>query len=366
MSERRPRETSPRRPERILVRGTNWIGDAVMSTPALQRLRESFPSAQIVLLATPLTGELFAASPWVDRFLPYRRREEGWRAFGRMAAQLRAERFDLAILFQNALEAALLAWLAGIPRRIGYQAEGRGWLLTTSLRRGPRNRHQIHDYLDLVSASEAVFGLASEAAGQETALPNLDVREGARREAESLLRERGVMPGSGPLIALNVGATNSRAKCWPAEYYARLADWLVATYGAIVVLIGGPGERALAETVASRTDQTAHVVLLAGETSLAALLGVLEACALVVSNDTGPAHIAAALGRPVLTLFGPTNEWETAPRGARASLLRAEGIDCARCMHRDCPIDHRCMTRLTVEKVQEEVARLIQEGGEGR
>ena len=366
MSERPPREKAPRRPERILVRGTNWIGDAVMSTPALQRLRESFPSSQIVLMATPLTGELFATSPWVDRFLPYRRREEGWRAFARMVAQLRAERFDLAILFQNALEAALLVWLAGIPQRIGYEAEGRGWLLTTGLPRGPRHRHQIYDYLDLISASESVFGQTSSAAGQEMEFPHLGVREEARHEADRLLQGHGIKPGSTSLIALNVGATNSRAKCWPAEYYARLADWLATTYGAIIVLIGGPGERALAETVASRVDRRTHVVRLAGETTLPALLGVLEACALVVSNDTGPAHIAAALGRPVLTLFGPTNEWETAPRGARASLLRAEGIDCARCMHRDCPIDHRCMTRLTVEKVQEEVARLLQEAGENR
>ena len=366
MSEQPPREKAPGRPERILVRGTNWIGDAVMSTPALQRLRESFPSSQIVLMATPLTGELFATSPWVDQFLPYRRREEGWRAFGRMVAQLRAERFDLAILFQNALEAALLVWLAGIPRRIGYEAEGRGWLLTTCLRRGPRHRHQIHDYLDLVTASVSAAGQRSAESIDRAPLPRLGVGEQARRDADSLLRARGVEPGTGPLIALNVGATNSRAKCWPADYYARLADWLASTYGAIIVLIGGPGERALAETVASRIDRRAHVVLLAGETSLAALLGVLESCTLVVSNDTGPAHIAAALGRPVLTLFGPTNEWETAPRGAHAALLRAEGIDCARCMHRDCPIDHRCMTQLSVEQVQEEVARLLQEAGENR
>ena len=256
MSERLPGETAPRRPERILVRGTNWIGDAVMSTPALQRLRESFPTSQIVLLATPLTGELFAASPWVDRFLPYRRREEGWRAFARMVAQLRAERFDLAILFQNALEAALLTWLARVPERVGYEAEGRGWLLTTRLPRGPRHRHQIHDYLDLVTASVSAVGQESAAESTRRApLPHLDAGEQAQRDADRLLRARGVEPGTGPLIALNVGATNSRAKCWPAEYYARLADWLATTYGATIVLIGGPGERALAETVASRVDR---------------------------------------------------------------------------------------------------------------
>ncbi len=366
MTEPRRIESASSPPRRILVRGTNWIGDAVMSTPALQRLRQRFPDSKIVLLATPLTGELFAASPLIDQFLPYRRREEGWRAFGRMVTQLRSERFDLAILFQNAIEAALLAWFAGIPRRIGYEAEGRGWLLTTRLPRGPRHRHQIHDYLDLVAASESALGERSGEAAPPSLQPSLHVGEEARSQAEALLRTNGVERGSSPLIALNVGATNSRAKCWPAAQYAALGEWLAATYGATIVLIGGPGERSVAASVASQMRPTARVVNLAGETSLPALLGVLEACALVVSNDTGPAHIAAALGRPTVTLFGPTNEWETAPRGARASLLRAEGIDCARCMHRDCPIDHRCMTRLTVERVREEAARLLQETEEKR
>jgi heptosyltransferase-2 len=354
---------------RILVRGTNWIGDAVMSTPALRHLRERFPEAEIVLLATPLTEDLFTDCPWIDHFLPYRRREEGWRAFVRMVQHLRRDRFDIAILFQNAIEAALLTWLAGIPQRVGYQAEGRGRLLTKQLRRGPqhRDRHQIYDYLDLVDAGEAILKGDRPSEGtlgsSPMLLPELNVGEGARAQATSQLLPLGITDGGGPRIALNVGATNSRAKCWPTNHYAALADWLVKTFGATILLTGGPSERAAAAAVMAEMGHVKHAFNLAGETSLPVLLGILETCALIISNDTGPAHIAAALGRPVLTLFGPTNEWETAPRGKWATLLRAEDIACARCMHRDCPIDHRCMTQLTVEMVQERVTILLAETG---
>ena len=336
--------------ERILVRGTNWIGDAVMSTPALQRLRTSFPGSRISLLATPLTCELFAASPLVDEVIPYRRREEGRQAFFRALARLRRSRFDVALLFQNAFEAALLTWLAGIPHRVGFAAQGRGPLLTHPLQRVTKGRHQINDYLDIVAAGEHLF-LGEEFQPAEPApFPSLTAGEKEKTAATALLAGQGVAPGDRPLIALNVGATNSRAKCWPAERFAALAVRLADEKDAGILLIGGPGEVVAADEVAGLAKSPA-VINLAGKTTLPELLGVLSQCSLLVSNDTGPAHIAAALGRPVLTIFGPTNEFETAPTGPRADLIRADGIECARCMHRDCPIDHRCMTRLAVEEV---------------
>ncbi|HMV50506.1 MAG TPA: glycosyltransferase family 9 protein, partial [Blastocatellia bacterium] len=145
-------------------------------------------------------------------------------------------------------------------------------------------------------------------------------------------------------------ATNSRAKCWPEAYFAALADKLIDDFGAQVVFIGAASERANAEGVIQKMARR-EALNLAGETTMAELVGLLAECSLLVSNDTGPAHVAAALGTPTLTIFGPTNEFETAPTGLRAELIRAPGIDCARCMHRDCPIDHRCMTRITPEDV---------------
>ncbi len=347
--------------ERILVRGTNWIGDAVMTTPALQRLRASFPAAHISLLATPLTSGLFPGSPFIDEIIEYRRREEGVKAFFDAVKTVRSGRFDLALLFQNAFEAALIARLGGIRLRVGYAGQGRSLLLTHRLHRGPqhRHRHQINDYLDIVFEAERACS-ASTIFNPGSETPEASLTAGARdlKAAKDLLEKSGIIKDAGPLVALNTGATNSRAKCWPAENFAALADKLIEKFGARIVLIGGPGERRYAEQV-EHSMQNKFVFNLAGKTSMSELIGLLEACDLLVSNDTGPAHIGAALGCPTLTIFGPTNEYETAPTGSRAEIMRAEGIECARCMHRDCPIDHRCMTRITPDELFLRAAGLL-------
>ncbi len=348
-------------PQNILVRGTNWIGDAVMTTPALRRLRAVFPAAHITLLATPRTAGLFTASNLIDDLLIYQRQAEGARAFLRMMRVIRERRYDLALLFQNAFEAALLAWAGGVPLRIGYAAQGRGLLLTHQLQRteAHRNRHQVNDYLDLVKLAESVcLGAPPRPAEAADLLPELAASADQMREAEALLRQHELDSRQRPLVALNTGATNSRAKCWPVESFAALGDCLIEQCNAQIVLIGAPAERENAAQVLKRM-WSQETVNLAGETTMAQLVGLLVRCDLLISNDTGPAHIAAALGRPTLTIFGPTNEWETAPTGARAALIRAEGIECARCMHRDCPIDHRCMTRLSVEAVAERALSLL-------
>lgn len=353
------------RPKNILVRGTNWLGDAVMTTPALRRLRTAFPAARITLLATPRTTGLFTDSGLVDSVLIYHRQEEGVQAFWQMTRVLRAHKFDLALLFQNAFEAALLAKLGEIPLRLGYAAQGRSLLLTHRLKRGPqhRNRHQVHDYLDLVLLAEQVcLGQSTTPLQAPDLMPKLNAGIDQMQEAEMLLRQQGVEvqhPHAKPLIALNAGATNSRAKCWPEERFAALADFFATQLQAQIVFIGAPSERENAARVLAQM-QTRAALNLAGETSMTQLVGLLARCDLLVSNDTGPAHIAAALGRPTLTLFGPTNEFETAPTGERAALLRVDGIECARCMHRVCPIDHRCMTRLEVAAVAERALQLLQ------
>jgi len=347
---------------RIIVRGANWIGDAVMTTPALERLRASFPQSHIALLATPLTTGLFESSPFVDEVIEYRRKEDGTRAFLQTMKLMRARAFDLAVLFQNAFEAALLAWMGGAALRIGFTEQGRGPLLTHKLHRGSRrrNRHQIHDYLDVVAECERVCLGGNFQSQISNPLPFLIVSPAQRQAAESLLRRFGVNSNSRPLVALNTGATNSRAKRWPEDRFAALADQLVEALAARIVFIGAASERDGAERIIQRMKQR-DAISLAGETSMAELIGALDACDLLISNDTGPAHIAAALGRPTLTVFGPTNEFETAPRGPRAELIRAEGVECARCMLRDCPIDHRCMTRVAPSEVFERALKLMEE-----
>ncbi|MEO6724601.1 MAG: lipopolysaccharide heptosyltransferase II [Blastocatellia bacterium] len=336
--------------DRILIRGTNWLGDAVMTTPALERLRRSFPGAEITLLATPLTAALFQGSSSVNNIIEYRRREEGVKAFFDTVAQIRARRFDLAVLFQNAFEAALLAALGGARLRIGFAGQGRGWLLTHRLHRGARglDRHQIHDYLDIVAECERVCLGEDFKPAIAQPLPLLTVNAAQNTAAAQLLDRWGL--DSRLLVALNTAATNSRAKCWPMERFAPLADRLIAELNAQIILIGAASERNNAESVIQLMNQPGALNL-AGETTMAELIGLLARCDLLVTNDTGPAHVAAALGTPTLTIFGPTNEFETAPTGTHAELIRAEGIECARCMHRDCPIDHRCMTHIAPEDV---------------
>jgi heptosyltransferase-2 len=348
--------------ERILIRGTNWIGDAVMTTPALKRLRASFPQAHLALLATPRTAGLFEASPFVDEVIEYRRREDGVGAFLETVKKLRSRRFDLAALFQNAFEAALLAWLAGAPRRVGFAEQGRGLLLTHKLHRGPQhlNRHQVHDYLDIVAECERAGGVSCPESQISNPLPSLSASHAQKLAAESLLQRFGAGLTSRSLIVLNAGATNSRAKCWPADRFAALADQLINAFDAQIVLIGASSERDSAGQVIERMKRQGAINL-AGETDMAELIGLLDVCDLLVSNDTGPAHIAAALGRPTLTIFGPTNEFETAPTGARAELIRAEGVECARCMLRDCPIDHRCMNRIAPLEVFGRAVKLLEE-----
>jgi heptosyltransferase-2 len=347
--------------EKILVRGTNWLGDAVMTIPALQRLRASFPHAHITLLAPPRAAEVLRGVTALDEIMLYLRKEEGVKAFRATVQQLRRERFDLALLFQNAFEAALLVWLGGVPLRIGYATQGRGVLLTHKLTRGKehRNRHQTHDYLDLVAEAERVC-LGQETTAARNNIPSLQVSDAQTKAAANFARRWDLDPSTQTLIALNVGATNSRAKCWLEDRFAALADRLATRPNAHILLIGAASENEHAARVQAQMQQPRQAKNLAGETTMAELIGVLAHCSLLVTNDTGPAHIAAALGVPTLTLFGPTNEFETAPLGSRSELLRADGIECARCMHRECPIDHRCMTRLTVDTVAAKAVSLLE------
>jgi len=350
--------------ERILVRGTNWIGDAVMTLPALRRLRESFQGARISLVTTPTSAGIFEGSPFIDDLLVYNRREQGWRGAIWMAQRLRGMEFNLALLFQNAFEAALLGYASKASVRVGFAGEGRSFLLTNALPRPARTsgRHQVYDYLDLVAEAESASRLRSSSNKmEEDSTPLLASTDEQRQAAAAIFDRHSMSRTDSPLIPLNAGATNSRAKCWPPDRFAALADRLIAETGGRVVLVGAPAERVVAGQVVAHMKKQGAVNL-AGETDLRELIGILSLADILVSNDTGPAHIAAALGRPVLTIFGPTNEFQTAPRGHCTSMLRAEGIECARCMLRDCPIDHRCMTRISNEEAASTALVLLERG----
>ncbi len=351
--------------ERILVRSTNWLGDAVMTLPALSWLRHAAPDAHISILSKPNLIPLFLQTGLTDDVIPYRVGESSqplsWFEFRRLYQTLKAARFTKALLFQNAFEAALLAAAARIPRRIGFATHGRRFLLTDPLERPIQERHESIDYMQIVD--RALNGDVTAAGRQEPPPPHslfraLLASPGQVAAAERLLCENGAEPDE-QLAVLNPGATNSRAKRWPERYFAGLADRLIKERGCRIVLAGSSDEREIAAHVAALMTEGAPVNL-AGLTDLPTLIGLLSLAAVVISNDTGTAHLSSVLGRPTLTIFGPTNEFATAPQGALSEIIRAPGIECERCMLRDCPIDHRCLIRISPEEVFHRIERLLE------
>lgn len=338
---------------RVIVRGTNWVGDAVMTVPALRELRRLLPGAQITLATRPWAKELFADVDFLDDLLIYDRRGP-WSAI-KQTAEWRRGNFDLAILFPNAFEAALIPALARVPFRIGYATDGRTRLLTNPLPvpEWRSSRHEIFYYLNIVEELEReLFDSVHMADCPPDA--SLHISEPHQSEASGLLRAHGVREGRA-LVALCPGSINSRAKRWPAERYGALADSLIDELSAEVLLIGSPEEQDVSQEV--RRQMRNKPIMLTGETSLAQVAAVLSLVDLLVTNDTGPAHIASGLGRPTLVIFGPTNPLTTRPFSPAAEILR-EPPDCAPCMLRDCPIDHRCMTAISPQDVLER-ARLL-------
>jgi heptosyltransferase-2 len=339
--------------KRVVVRGTNWVGDSVMTVPALRALRQVLPEASITLVVRPSARGIFADVDFVDDLLIYDRRSV-WSVVPQIK-EWRKRQFDLAVLFQNAFEAALIPFLAGVPLRLGYATESRQALLTHPLPLPDwrLSRHEVFYYLYLITALEQLLFGKSEICEREPDA-SLQISDARKSEAEDLLRAYGVRAGE-PVVALCPGSINSRAKRWPAEAYAALADRFIDS-GRQVLLIGSADEADVTREVTSRMKQ--QPVVLTGKTSLDQITSVLSLVDLVVTNDTGPAHIAAALGRPTLVIFGPTNPLTTRPFAPEAEILR-HPPDCAPCMLRDCPIDHRCMTAIDVNEVFEHSQALL-------
>ena len=317
----------------ILIRATNWVGDAVMCLPALQAIRDRFPQARIAILAKPWVAGLYAREKFVDEVITYQR-DARWK----MIRELRARRFDCAMLLQNAFEAALIAWLAGIPNRIGYNRDGREFLLTRAVRvpeRGEIPRHERFYYLELLRRA----GIIEE-------YPRSDA---IRLEPPQVERKR--------VIGVSPGAAYGGAKRWLPERFAEAALRLACDSGASVALFGSKDERPLCEAVAALLN--GHPVEnYAGETTLGEFIDLAAGCEIFLTNDSGAMHIASALGVPTLAIFGATDDQATGPTGPLARVVR-EPVECSPCLLRECPIDHRCMTRVTADRVVGEAVALL-------
>lgn len=336
-----------------MVRAPNWVGDAVISVPALRELRRLLPLAHITMAVRPGTADIFIGADFVDDVLIYERASiaSAWE----QVRQWRPRRFDLAVLLQNAFEAALITSLARVPMRVGYATEWRGFLLTNPLPlpEWKDERHESFYYLNVISELERLlYGTASG----ETIAPQFDLNISLARKqkAHALLHEHGLRI-SAPLVLLCPGSINSRAKRWPAERYAALGDRLIES-GANVVLIGSPGESEVSQEVCKHAQL--QPIVLTGITTVAEATALISIADMLITNDTGPAHIGSALHTPTLVIFGPTNPLTTYPMSLKAEIVR-HPPDCAPCMLRDCPIDHRCMTAISPEEVFKRATALL-------
>jgi heptosyltransferase-2 len=323
---------------KLLVRSTNWVGDAVMSIPALEAIRTRWPQAEIVILARSWVADLYRGQDLADRLLVFDPEKRG------LSSELRRERFDCAVLLQNAFAAAWLAWRAGIPQRIGYARDARSLLLTRPIpvpRAGETPAHETYYYLELLRRAGWIDHLPTV---EEICLR---VASTAVEGAEAQLRNAGASPGK-IRVAIAPGAAYGAAKCWPLERFAALADRLIADIGADVILFGTASEREVAGQIASRMRH--RPVNLVGQTPIGELPRLFASCQLFVGNDSGAMHVAAAVGLPVVAIFGSTDPEGTAPVTPRRTLVR-HPVSCSPCMLRECPVDHRCMARIEVDAV---------------
>jgi len=372
-------------PEKILIRSTNWIGDAVMTTPAVHTIRKNFPNAEITMLAMPWVADIFRLSPDVDKVLVYDKKElYPGRIQGvlKLASHLQHYWFDAAILLQNAFEAAFIAWMAGIPLRAGYRRDGRSLLLTHGVPLTPeiRARHQVHYYQMLLA------GLGLEPGPDKLRLPLSEPLIGwARDYIEGLKRREGQGPFSShegqaapdltssfaknttiPIVGFNPGAAYGPAKRWPAEKFGQLAALIAHHHGengCLILVFGTKDDTGAALAIKKYSRRTPyHVVDMTAKTTLQQVMALIHCCNVFITNDSGLMHVAAGLVTPTIAIFGSTDHIATGPFSDKATVIRKE-MACSPCLQSECPQKHlRCLKEISSQEVYAEVAKVLAAG----
>jgi heptosyltransferase-2 len=342
---------------RVAVFLPNWIGDVVMATPAIRALRKlAGDDGRLVGLMRPYVAEVLAGTSWLDSQILYRKPKRWYRvASPSVYHELRAERLDCVVLLTNSARTAWIAWRSGARERIGYASQGRSWLLSKRVAAARIGADGVR-----VSTIDGYLRLAA-AAGCALESPRLElaITPAEERAADAVWQQLRLPPG-GEVVVLNTGGAYGAAKIWPTEHFAELAKRIVCDHRLSVLVNCGPAEREIARDIVERSGSP-RVVSLADCEQLP--IGLTKACIrrsrIVVSTDSGPRFLGIAFGKPVVTLFGPTDPAATATHYEGETPLSLS-LDCQPCMERVCPlVHHRCMRELTVDRVYAAVSRSL-------
>lgn len=324
---------------KIVVRAPNWIGDSILALPAVRCLSQNFPEAQIWIAAKPWVKDLFQSHDFIKGVIPLPAAND-FKSMRKSAKVMKAFHFDTGVLLANSFGSALLLYLAKVPHRWGYSRDGRAFLLTrkVSLKRNKHSSHQADYYMALIS------GLGLKTHSPKLFLP---LTREEKEEARKLLFSQGIETER-PLVILNPGASYGPAKRWPAQNYAALGRLLQEKNKANILITGSADEGELGHSIASL--MATKPLVLTGQTDLRRLAALISQSTLFVTNDSGPMHMANALGVPVIAIFGPTDPRATGPFQDPAVVIKKDTV-CWPCSYRDCPFDHRCMMAIAPEEI---------------
>jgi len=318
-----------------------------MALPALRVVRSRFPEAEIAIVGRPSIVDIYRDQNICDQLIPYDPKglHMGLSGRERIVVELRGQKFDVALLLQNAFDAAWLAWRANIPERIGYARDRRSFLLTKAIpvpRHGEIPSHEKFYYLELLRRAGWLDSV------QDESFIGLHIPEDKRRNADEFLCKSGVRQ-SALRIAIGAGASYGSAKCWPPSRFAEVANRLQSEADADVILFGTAAEASVSTAISA--EMRRPPIDLTGKTAIADLPALLSQCHLFIGNDSGAMHVAAAVGVPIVAVFGPTDPDGTAPVTPRCSIVQQKPY-CSPCFLRRCPTDHRCMTAITANMVE--------------
>ncbi|MBF0211478.1 MAG: lipopolysaccharide heptosyltransferase II [Desulfamplus sp.] len=343
---------------KILIRAANWIGDAIMTTPVIRAIRKNYPDAHITLLAKPWVIPVFDNNPYIDEIMVYQSEGRHAKGFGtiRLSKDIRKKRFDIAILMQNAFEAALITFLGSVPVRIGYNTDGRSLLLNPSIKLNKKLKkgHLIDYYIGILKGA----GLVDDGGELDLFISDME-----KFEAIKIIESYGIDIKKDHVIGINPGATGGTAKRWFPERYAELAKRLSEKFKTKILIFGSKSDEELGdkinEIVSKSINESDKICInLAGKTTLKQAFAIIEKCDLFITNDSGLMHAAAALSTKQIAIIGSTDHIATSPSSPNSTVIRVP-VPCSPCLKVHCPKDksdtdyHVCMNKITVDMVIE-------------